>query len=164
MAFTTPTTNRVSRHGRGRLWADFDLSVATADVLYFPAGGQGLNAAAGNSAIDPERYSNWVNFFGFSVLAVPTGNTTVSFRNSAGTELFVYIVDTTTVIGNYYPAEMAGAAAWEGVSVSSSAEGGHTFNNPGILMSGMGFRFPTGTNDLKIRIWFRHETSFGKRY
>jgi len=161
MAFTDPTTSRVSRDGGGWLWMDINAAVEGVGISLFPVGGQG-GETTNTAAADPVPSVTWITFYGFTVLTSPTVDTEVYVSQGANfTTLFTYDVASTTVAGNYFPAEAAEKAAWDGLDPTNALTGGHFFSNPGILIKGIGLKFADeSTDDLKIRVWFRHETSF----
>jgi len=158
MAFTTPTTRRVASSGSGRLWADMDSGTHTLNTSYYPNGGQGAITSTAASA-DPFYSNNWIVFFGFSIIEAPALDTTITVEDGTGSKSFVYIVDATAVAGNYFPAQFFGLAAHPGAIPSGTAHGGQTFTNPGIMLKGLRFEHD-GDDNLRIRLWFRHETSF----
>ena len=148
MAFTTPTTTRLTPSGGGWLWMDVTGGSAAADTLFYPVGGDGTSTTTAASA-DPG--SGWVTFYGIQVLVAPTNETTVTVTGYDD-----IVVGAAATVGKFYPAIIAPSAAHTaGYDISSSA----TFANPGICLPSLSVSINDITaTALSFRVFYRPET------
>ena len=153
MAFTTPTTTRLTPSGGGWLWMDLDAATQTVATAYWPSGGDGTQTAT-QAAADPGEV--WVTFYGIQIVTSPTVDTTVTIMEYDGTtSRFVFIVDATAAAGAFiFPLE-AGLPANPGTAITSAVG----FINDGVAIPGFSAKVSDETpDDLKVRIWYRPET------